>query len=154
MEDWELRIPCINSEDLLYHRTRNRSKEIFTQKYMGGGESAPKSATHKAQVRTQTLKRARGSVLICSNSMGLVLDIKFGVWVQEKKSGKQEHRHKSVGDCLYETAYSFWGIRFAELLRSIEIACDLHEHEAIFLGGLSQKKSVWVVEKNEDINLH
>lgn len=38
-EDWELRIPCINSEDLPYRSTRSWSKEIFTQKCMGGHEN-------------------------------------------------------------------------------------------------------------------
>lgn len=33
---------------------------------------------------------------------------------------------------IAETAYSLTGIRFAEFLRSIKIACDLYEHEAIF----------------------
>lgn len=64
------------------------------------------------------------------------MDIKFGVWVQETKIRDEEsksNRHKSVGDCLYETAYSVNGVRFAEFLRSIEVACDPHEHEAIFL---------------------
>ena len=67
--------------------------------------------------------------------MGLVSDVKFGVWVPKTKIRDKESKsstHRS-GDCHYETAYSFIGISLAQFLRSTEAASDLHEHEAIFL---------------------